>query len=84
MAKGALDQIAALRISRFEQQEAKRNVDNAPKPKLKAPLSTSPRIPAKTKTNAERQSKWREANPEIHRERSRSSMRKLREKKANG
>lgn len=34
------------------------------------------------KPGAKRQAKWREANPEIHRERSRSSMRKLREKKA--
>jgi len=42
---------------------AKTIVDNAQKAK---PLSTS---------NADRQRKWREANPEVHRERSRDVMR---------
>jgi hypothetical protein len=48
---------------------ARKAVDKAPKT-----LSTK---------NAEHQAKWRKANPELHRERTRNSMRKLRGK-ANG
>lgn len=54
-----------------------------PDPPTGRPVGPGGRASAGPNANAVRQAKWREANIETQRERSRSSMRKLREKKAN-
>jgi hypothetical protein len=79
------DQIAALRISKAEKREADSKAVKIAK--AKAIVDNGPALLTsvnKKATNAKHQAKWREANIETQRERSRSSMRKLREKKANG
>ena len=60
-------------------QEAKQAVESV---SHKAVINASPKATVlSTETNATRQAKWRSANTETHRERSRASMQKLRAKK---
>jgi hypothetical protein len=77
-----IDQLRALREAKFARQ-AKPKAERLVEAKA-ALITPKPLLTKPAKTNATRQAKWREANIETQRERSRSSMRKLREKKANG
>lgn len=71
-----LAQLQALGRRRYEERQAKTKL--LPDHGVLSTLST-PSKP-QSRTNAEYQAKWREANRELHRERSRNSMRKLRAK----
>jgi hypothetical protein len=73
MATSKVDQIRALRERRFDNsKKPAKPVNNV----INSTTTDSKRTGAKS--SAERQTKWRAANPDINRERARTGMRKKR------